>query len=67
MPEAADAIGVGQEGLRLPSVHPPSISLPSLGKKIKNKKTRTSPSSCLIQLQDTPHEAENSSGNALAL
>lgn len=33
VPEAADAIGVGQEGLRLPSVHPPSLSLPSLGNK----------------------------------
>lgn len=33
VPEAADAIGVGPEGSRLPSVHPPSLSLPSLGKK----------------------------------
>lgn len=43
VPEAADAIGVGLDGLRLPSVHPPSISLPSLGEKKKIKRTELPP------------------------
>lgn len=53
---------VGSEA-SLQLAHPPRTS-PLEGKK--KLKTQTSPSSCLIQLQDTPHPAENSPGNAFA-